>query len=833
MAAVTYYGPSGDPYVDGVLWYYKWASNDLSYSFPAQAAFYGSNYGYGEPANNFEPLNDIQTAAVRAALSNIESSVDLTFNEVTESSTVHGTLRYAMSDEPWTAYAYLPHPAPEGGDSWYNNESQIYDVPIKGNYAYLTFVHETGHALGLSHAHEDYVMPIGRDSMEYTVMSYRSYVGASLYQGYTNEKYGFAQTLMMYDIAALQYVYGANYNSNSGDSVYSWSPSSGEMFIDGAGQGAPGANRVFMTVWDGGGTDTYDLSNYATGVEIDLRPGQWTTTSATQLAKLHRNGSEIAVGNIANALLYGGNWLSLIENAKGGSGHDYIIGNQTSNILWGNEGNDVLSGGNGHDVLIGGAGADILLGGYGHDMAHYGGAPAGLTADLIYYGTNTGEAAGDRYVNIQALRGSDFGDMLRGDNLGNVLIGAGGNDVLFGRGGNDSLLGGDGDDALVGGAGADFLSGGDGFDLASYGAAPSRVVADLLYPGFNTGEAAGDRYDSIEGLLGSRFDDSLRGDDLGNLIHGAGGNDALYGRGGDDTLIGGPGADLLHGGVGFDTASYGGASAGVVVHMVYPGANTGDAAGDSYVSIETLAGSSFGDSLFGDNLDNVIDGAAGNDALYGLGGDDTLIGGTGADYLDGGEGFDTASYGTAAARVVADLAFPSTNTGDAAGDSYVSIEALSGSGFADSLFGDDLDNLLDGGEGNDILYGRGGDDTLIGGSGADTLVGGAGADALYGGAGADIFLFEASADSVPGGYDTIMDFLSGVDMIDLRLIDANAGLDGDQAFNFIGGNDFAGTAGELMFLSGFLSGDTNGDMQANFEIYFVGVDTLYESDFFL
>ncbi len=652
--------------------------------------------------------------------------------------------------------------------------------------------------------------------MEYTVMSYRSYVGAPLFQGYTNEQYGFAQTLMMYDIAALQYLYGANYNSNSGDTVYSWSPSSGEMFIDGVGQGAPGANRVFMTVWDGGGTDTYDLSNYTTGVQIDLRPGQWTTTSATQLARLdYRDASKLAVGNIANALLHGGSWLSLIENAKGGSGNDIIIGNQASNILWGNGGNDVLSGGNGHDILFGGAGADILMGGNGHDMAHYGDAPIGLTADLLYYGTNTGYAAGDRYVNIQALHGSDFADILRGDNLGNVLIGGAGNDILFGRGGNDSLLGGDGDDVLVGGAGADLLSGGAGFDLASYGAAPNGVVADLLYPGFNTGEAAGDRYVSIEGLVGSRFGDSLRGDNLDNVLIGGNGNDGLYGRGGDDTLIGGPGADLLHGGAGIDTASYSTAATGVIAHLLFPGVNTGDAAGDRYVSIENLYGSRFGDSLFGDNLDNLIDGAAGNDALYGLGGNDVLIGGPGADYLDGGEGFDTASYETAAAGVVADLAFPGTNTGDAAGDRYVSIEALTGSSFADTLLGDDFDNLLYGGDGDDVLYGRGGNDTLIGG------------------AGADIFLYEASTDSMPGGYDTIMDFLSGVDMIDLRLIDANTGVDGNQAFIFIGSSGFTGTAGELMFWSGFLSGDTNGDMQANFEVYFVDVGALYESDFFL
>ena len=92
---------------------------------------------------------------------------------------------------------------------------------------------------------------------------------------------------MMYDIAALQKMYGANFNTNSGNSTYSWSTTTGEMFINGVGQGTPAANKIFLTVWDGGGTDTYDFSNYATSLTVDLRPGQWSTVSAAQLALLH------------------------------------------------------------------------------------------------------------------------------------------------------------------------------------------------------------------------------------------------------------------------------------------------------------------------------------------------------------------------------------------------------------------------------------------------------------------------------------------------------------------------------------------------------------------
>ena len=85
---------------------------------------------------------------------------------------------------------------------------------------------------------------------------------------------------MMLDIAAIQYMYGANFNSNAGNTVYTFSTTTGEMFIDGVGQGTPQANRIFRTIWDGNGIDTYDLSNYTTDLQIDLAPGGWSVFDA-------------------------------------------------------------------------------------------------------------------------------------------------------------------------------------------------------------------------------------------------------------------------------------------------------------------------------------------------------------------------------------------------------------------------------------------------------------------------------------------------------------------------------------------------------------------------
>ena len=248
-------------------------------------------------------------------------------------------------------------------------------------------------------------MPGDRDSMEYSVMSYRSYIGQPI-EGYTNETWGYAQSLMMYDIAGVQAMYGANFNSNAGDTTYSWSPTTGEMFIDGVGQGAPGGNRIFRTIWDGNGIDTYDFSNYTTNLVVNLAPGEWTTTSSAQLALLNQyhvivDGDQpiYAVGNIANALLYQGDLRSLIENANGGSGNDTISGNVAANALNGNNGNDTLTGGEGDDVLNGGAGQDDVHGGDGNDTLVV------VTGDVVAGETYDG---GNETDTLQVSGAADF-----------------------------------------------------------------------------------------------------------------------------------------------------------------------------------------------------------------------------------------------------------------------------------------------------------------------------------------------------------------------------------------------------------------------------------------
>ena len=135
------------------------------------------------------------------------------------------------------------------------------------------------------------------------------------------EYYGYAQSYMAYDIAALQAIYGVNWSTNSGDTTYTWSETTGEMFINGVGQGAPGSNRILQTIWDGGGTDTIDLSGYSMAQLLTLEAGEFSNVGGY-------------VGNFSIAI------GAVIENAIGGSGNDTITGNSADNQITGGGGTD-------------------------------------------------------------------------------------------------------------------------------------------------------------------------------------------------------------------------------------------------------------------------------------------------------------------------------------------------------------------------------------------------------------------------------------------------------------------------------------------------------------
>ena len=336
----------------------------------------------------------------------------------------------------------------------------------------------------------------------------------------------------------------------------------------------------------------------------------------------------------------------------------------------------------------------------------------------------------------------------------------------------------------------------------------------------------------VDVITGTNNPETLTGTSGSDRIVGLGGADTLIGLTGDDILIGGTGADILNGGAGIDTVGFGGSATAVRVDIRSTGGGLGgDAHGDTYLSIENIFGSLHNDTLIGNSGDNGISANGGNDLLFGLDGNDylngmdgndTLIGGTGADRLIGGNGDDTASYFQATSGVTVNLATGGTG-GEAAGDTYVSIERIIGSNHADDLTGDGAQNTISGGAGDDRIDGAGGRDTLVGNAGADT------------------FVFSSAAESAAGfaNRDTVSDFVDGQDLLDFTAIDANTGTGADDAFNFIGTSTFSGTAGELRYFTNttfnltLVQGDINGDGVADVEVVLTGIHTLSSDDFLL
>ena len=308
--------------------------------------------------------------------------------------------------------------------------------------------------------------------------------------------------------------------------------------------------------------------------------------------------------------------------------------------------------------------------------------------------------------------------------------------------------------------------------------------------------------DTISGP-GGAFDYVIFGLEGDDQLNGSFGNDALFGAEGNDLLQGSSGADTLDGGAGNDTLN-GLEGADVML---------GGAGDDSIVGF--LGGyAGFG----GEGNDIIRTGSGGGATGFGFGelGDDTLVGGDGGDVLVGGLGDDT--------YIVSDLGDKATETSSIGGNDHV-MSAIS------FQLGANIEQLTLTGSANVHGFGNALDNIITGNDGINILGGGLGADILTGGGGNDIFLYHNVAESTAAATDRILDFTSG-DKIDLRTIDARTNSAGNDAFTFVGGNAFSGTAGELRAIdnggnSWTIEADTNGDGIADLVIALTTSDPAY------
>ncbi|MCC1494430.1 calcium-binding protein [Cognatishimia sp. F0-27] len=339
-----------------------------------------------------------------------------------------------------------------------------------------------------------------------------------------------------------------------------------------------------------------------------------------------------------------------------------------------------------------------------------------------------------------------------GNASGNRIEGNVGDNALFGFSGNDELTGGAGDDKIFGSFGVDTITGDDGDDWLHGGADGDNI-------------AGGTGNDTIEGGTGNDFLTTGGFAGARNIADGGADNDillsgessdSLIGGSGDDTILPGAGADTIRGGSGVDVVNYGASPDRVVVNIGVNFFSGGHAEGDAGSDLEGVYGGAGNDLLVGSSGPNVLRGDSGDDSLRAEGGNDTLRGGEGADTLNGGSGADTADYGGSSARVIINLGTGFTSGGDAAGDTLISIERVSGSALGDRIVGSSAGNRL---------FGEDGDDYLDGGGAGDLLFGGAGNDELVGGTGADQFIFESGF-----GDDTINDFEDGSDLLHVAAI---------------------------------------------------------------
>ena len=447
--------------------------------------------------------------------------------------------------------------------------------------------------------------------------------------------------------------------------------------------------------------DTLVLTNVTTADGIRMNRVNGTTDltilieSTNETIRVAGQYTGVTAGNGIERIVFADGLVWQLDDildrvrVSGGSTNDNITGTAFDDNMWGFLGNDTLTGGAGDDTMLGGEGNDQLDGGVGNDRYEV----------LLVDGNDVINDTGTSIYEIDTLRISTVAPSAVA-----LYRVSGSNDLRIEVNNGAGVI----QTHIIRNQFADPNSG-VGIEAIEFANGTVWTRANILA---NTGTYG--TGNNNNNFVGSPSNDRM---------FGRAGNDTLTGGDGDDYLIGGTGVDIIYGGNGMDqTSYYADSTQGVLVDLRVTTAQVGVAGGievgDILQSIEWLEGTSFNDTLHGDNQSNWLIGREGDDQLYGYDGYDQMRGGNGHDTIFGGEGADD----------------------------------IRGEHNSDTLYGGAGGDTIDGGNHHDLIYGGSGDDFIIGSVGADTI---------WGEQGADTFHFADQGFQT----DTIMDYEDGIDRL--------------------------------------------------------------------